>query len=59
MQPNVVDKFLYADGFADNDKSEDNMEGIIDRMSKACDDFQLTISTKKTDVLHQPAPGKP
>ena len=28
-------------------------------MSKACDNLQLTISTKKTEVVHQPAPGKP
>ena len=35
------------------------MQGALDRMSKACDNFQLTISTKKTEVLHQPAPGKP
>ena len=27
-------------------------------MSKACDNFQLTISTKKTEVVHQVAPGK-
>ena len=27
--------------------------------SKACDNFQLTISTKKTEIVHQPAPGKP
>ena len=31
----------------------------VDRMSKACVNFQLTISTKKTEVVHQPAPGKP
>ena len=35
------------------------MHGAVDRMSKACDNFQLTISTKKTEVVHQPAPGKP
>ena len=35
------------------------MQGALDRMSKACDNFQLTISTKKTEVVHQPAPGKP
>ena len=35
------------------------MQGAVDRMSKACDNFQLTISTKKTEVVHQPAPGKP
>ena len=35
------------------------MQGAVDRMSKACDNFQLTISTNKTEVVHQPAPGKP
>ena len=35
------------------------MQGAVDCMSKACDSFQLTISTKKTEVVHQPAPGKP
>ena len=34
------------------------MQGAVDRLSKACDNFQLTISTKKTEVV-QPAPGKP
>ena len=28
----------------------------VDRMLKACDNFQLTISTIKTEVVHQPAP---
>ena len=35
------------------------MQGAVDRKSKACDNFQPTISTKKTEVVHQPAPGKP
>ena len=35
------------------------MQGAVDRMSKACDNFQLTISTKKTEVVHQTTPGKP
>ena len=35
------------------------MQGAVDRMSKACGNFQLTISTKKTEEVHQPAPGKP
>ena len=34
------------------------MQGAADRMSKACDNFQLTISTKTTEVVHQPALGK-
>ena len=35
------------------------MQRAVDRMSKACDNFQFTISTKMTEVVHQPAPGKP
>ena len=35
------------------------MQGAVDPMSKACDNFQLTNSTKKTEVVHQPAPVKP
>ena len=59
VQTDVVDKLLYADDLAENAKSEEKMQGTVDRMSKACDNFQLTISTKKTEVVHQPAPGKP
>ena len=59
VQTDVVDKLLYADDLAENAKSEEKMQGAVDRMSKACDNFQLTISTKKTEVVHQPAPGKP
>ena len=59
VQTDVVDKLLYADDLAENAKSEEKMQGAVDRMSKACDIFQLTISTKKTEVVHQPAPGKP
>ena len=35
------------------------MQVAVDRMPKACDNFQLSISTKRTEVVHQPAPGKP
>ena len=59
VQTDMVDKLLYADDLAENAKSEEKMQGAVDRMSKACDNFQLTISTKKTEVVHQPAPGKP
>ena len=59
VQTDVVDKLLYADDLAENAKSEEKMQGAIDRMSKACDNFQLTISPKKTEVVQQPAPGKP
>ena len=54
VQTDVVDKLLYAD-----DLAEEKMQGAVDRMSKACVNFQLTISTKKNEVVHQPAPEKP
>ena len=59
MQTDVVDKLLYADDLAENAKSEEKMQGAVDRIPKACDNFQLTISTKKIEVVHQPVPGKP
>ena len=59
VQTDVVDKLLYADDLAENAKSDKKMQGAVDRMSKACDNFQLTISTKNTEVVHLPAPGKP
>ena len=45
VQTYVVDKLLYADDLAENAKSEEKMQGAVDPMSKACDNFQLTIST--------------
>ena len=59
VQTDVVDKLLYADDMAEKAESETKLLGAVDRMSKACDNFQLTISTKKTEVVHQPAPGNP
>ena len=35
------------------------MQGAVDHMPTACDNFQLKISTKKTEVVHQPAHVKP
>jgi len=33
------------------------MQLELDRFSAACDNFILTISTKKTEVINQPTPG--
>ena len=55
----MVDKLLYADDLAENAKSEETMQGAVNRMSKACDSFQLTINTKKTEIVHLPAPENP
>ena len=46
VQTDMVDKLLYAYDLAENAKSEEKMQGAVDRMSKACDNVQLTISTK-------------
>ena len=57
MQTDVLDERLYADDQVRNDKSETKMQRVMDRMSQACDNYDLTISTKY-EVLHRPAPGK-
>ena len=31
----------------------------VDQVSDSCDSYDLTISTKMTEVVYQPAPGKP
>ena len=54
-----MDELLYTDGMANNSLTESKMQGGIDRVSKACDNCDLTIITKKTEVVHQSAPGKP
>ena len=35
------------------------MQRVMDQVSQSCDNYDLTISTKKTEVVHQPAPGNP
>ena len=55
----TINDLLFADDCTLNSTSEHNMQRSIDIFSNACDNFGLTISTKKTEVMHQPAPGKP
>ena len=52
LQTNVLDELLYA-------SSETKMQRAMDQVSQSWDNYDLTISTKKTEVVHQPAPGKP
>ncbi|PFX27511.1 Craniofacial development protein 2 [Stylophora pistillata] len=49
--------FLFADECALNASTESDMQESMDLFAQACDDFRLTISTKKTEVMHQPAPA--
>ena len=55
----VICDLLFADDCALNAGTEAMMQHEVDCFSKACDNFGLTISTKKTEVMYQPAPGKP
>ena len=42
-----------------NASSEAKMQRAIFQVTHSFDNYDLTISTKKTDVVHHPAPGKP
>ena len=55
----TINDFLFADDCALNATTEAGMQHSLDKFAKACNNFGLTISTKKTEVMHQPAPGKP
>ena len=59
VQTDALDELLYADDMDKNASSEAKMQRAIDQVSQSCDNYDLTISTKKTEVGHQPAPGKP
>ena len=50
---------LFADDMAKGAPTEEKMQKGVDHVSDSCDSYDLTISTKKTEVVYQPAPGKP
>ena len=59
VSTDTINDLLFADDCTLNAASEADMHHSIDKFSDACNNFGLTISTKKTEVLHQPIPGKP
>ena len=59
VKTDSVNDLLFADDCALNATSEAGMQSSADIFSEACTNFGLTISTKKTEVMHQPANGKP
>ena len=59
VKTDIIRDFLFADDCALNAGSEADMQRSVDKFSIACTNFSLTISKKKTEILHQPAPGKP
>jgi hypothetical protein len=58
VKTTIIRDLLFADDCALNASSESDMQCSMDQFSRACDNFGLTISIKKTEVLYQPAPGK-
>ena len=59
MQTQVIDVFLFADDMAKGAPTDEKMQKGVDQISDSCDSYDLTISIKKTEVVYQPAPGKP
>ena len=55
----VQTEFLFADDMAKGAPTEEKMQKGVDQVSYSCDSYDLTISIKKTEVVYQPAPGKP
>ena len=58
VKTNTINDFLFADDCALNSISEDDRHQNVYKFAEACTNFGLTISIKKTEVMHQPAPGK-
>ena len=59
VQTEVLDEFVFADDMAKGAATEEKMQKGVDQVSDSCDSYDLTISIKKTEVVYQPAPGKP
>jgi len=59
VKETILRDFLFADDCALNAGSETEMQVSMDKFSAACDNFGLTISTKKTEVMYQPSPSTP
>ena len=57
VKETVPRDFLFADDCALNASDEHKMQAEIDSFSTACNNFALTISTKKTEAIFRPAPG--
>ena len=57
MQTEMLDEFLFADDTAKDAPTE--CKNGVDQISVSRDSYDLTISIKKTEVVYQPAPGKP
>ena len=53
VRKTVLRNFLFADDCTINTRNEQEMQAWMDRFFLACNNFGLTISTKKTEVMFQ------
>ena len=50
---------LFLSPLAKGAPTEEKMQKGVDQVADSCDSYDLTIYIKKTEVVYQPAPGKP
>nr|VZI43499.1 unnamed protein product [Spirometra erinaceieuropaei] len=53
----TVHELLFADDYALNTTSEEEIQRSMGLFSTACENFNLVINTQKTVVMHQPPPN--
>ena len=56
VRSSIIRDLLFADDAALVATSLEEAQELVDRFSKACRAFGLTISVRKTEVVHQPPP---
>ena len=59
LQTEVLDEFLFAADMVKGAPTEEKLQKGMDQVSDSSDSYDLTIRIKKTEVVYQPAPGKP
>ena len=52
VKENMLRDFLFTDGYMLNAHSEPEVQYSMDKIFSTCDNFNLTISTMKTEVMH-------
>ena len=55
----LLREMLFADDAALASHTHDGLQRLLDRFFKACREFSLTISIKKTEIMAQDAPSPP
>ena len=58
VKTDIVYVLLFTDDYALNATTKARMQNSVDKFLMACDNFGLTITTKKTEVMHQLTPRK-